>query len=95
MSELTKRLREQLTMSKFTNRAYLYARMDDDRRVAADRIEALEECLRELAAMTAAQAEDEGLWFNAMHASEGYLQQELRKLHAAIENKARALLESR
>ena len=48
MSELTKRLREQLTMSKFTNRAYLYARMDDDRRVAADRIEALEECLREV-----------------------------------------------
>ena len=35
-------------MSKFTNRAYLYARMDDDRRVAADRIDALEECLREL-----------------------------------------------
>ena len=49
MSELTKRLREQLTMSKFTNRAYLYARMDDDRRVAADRIEALEECLLECA----------------------------------------------
>ncbi len=41
------------------------------------------------------QAEDEGLWFNAMHASEGYLQQELRKLHAAIENKARALLEEK
>ena len=66
---------------------------DFDGVVLRRRIDALEECLRELAAMTAAQAEDEGLWFNAMHASEGYLQQELRKLHAAIENKARALLE--
>jgi len=31
------------------------------------------------------QAEDEGLWFQAETASEAYLQQELRKLHAAIE----------
>ncbi len=31
------------------------------------------------------QAEDDGLWFQAEHASEAYLQQELRKLHAAIE----------
>ena len=27
------------------------------------------------------QAEDEGLWFNAITAPEAYLQQELRKLH--------------
>lgn len=31
------------------------------------------------------QAEDEGLWFPNGTASEAYLQQELRKLHAAIE----------
>jgi len=31
------------------------------------------------------QAEDPGLWFVAEHASEAYLQAELRKLHAAIE----------
>lgn len=31
------------------------------------------------------QAEDEALWFIAKSASEAYLQQELRKLHAAIE----------
>ena len=31
------------------------------------------------------QAEDEGLWFNAITASEAYLQQELRRLHAAME----------
>lgn len=33
------------------------------------------------------QAEDEGLWFQAQTASEAYLQQELRRLHAAIEGK--------
>lgn len=31
------------------------------------------------------QAEDEGLWFITQSASEAYLQQELRKLHALIE----------
>ncbi len=31
------------------------------------------------------QAEDEGLWFHAITAPEAYLQQELRRLHAAIE----------
>lgn len=33
-----------------------------------------------------AQAEDEGLWFEAQTAAEAYLQQELRKLHAVIED---------
>ena len=32
-----------------------------------------------------AQAEDKGLWFEAKTAPEAYLQQELRRLHAAIE----------
>lgn len=31
------------------------------------------------------QAEDHGLWFEAEHAPEAYLQQELRKLHSIIE----------
>ena len=31
------------------------------------------------------QAKDDGLWFVAKYASEAYLQQELRKLHALIE----------
>ena len=31
------------------------------------------------------QAEDEGLWFEAVYVSEAYLQQELRRLHATIE----------
>jgi len=32
------------------------------------------------------QAEDDGLWFNARTAAESYIQQELRKLHALIED---------
>lgn len=31
------------------------------------------------------QAHDDGLWFIAEHAAEAYLQQALRRLHAAIE----------
>lgn len=34
------------------------------------------------------QAEDEGLWFKAQTAPEAYLQQELRRLHAAVETSA-------
>ena len=36
--------------------------------------------------MVNSQAEDEGLWFEAQTAPEAYLQQELRKLHALIED---------
>ncbi len=39
----------------------------------------------ELIELVNKQAEDEGLWFIARTAPEAYLQQELRKLHAAIE----------
>lgn len=41
--------------------------------------------LRELAEVVDAQAEDEGLWFFAHTAPEAYQQQELRRLHAAVE----------
>ncbi len=33
-----------------------------------------------------AQSEDDGLWFQAKTAPENYLQQELRKLHSAVES---------
>lgn len=39
----------------------------------------------ELIALVNEQAEDEGLWFVAHTASEAYLQQELRRLHDAVE----------
>lgn len=35
------------------------------------------------------QAEDDGLWFVARTAPEAYLQQELRRLHAAVEGKSK------
>lgn len=41
--------------------------------------------LGNLKAMVAKQAEDDGLWFYHQTAPEAYLQQELRRLHAAIE----------
>jgi len=47
--------------------------------------EAKEKALLELVNQ---QAEDEGLWFDATTAPEAYLQQELRKLHVAIEGKS-------
>jgi len=36
--------------------------------------------------LVAEQAEDEGLWFNAVYITEDYLQRALRKLHRVIEN---------
>jgi len=52
---------------------------------AEERISWLEAENRKLRAMVDRQADDAGLWFMAETAAEGYLQQELRKLHAAIE----------
>ena len=40
----------------------------------------------EVIALVDEQAEDEGLWFQAETMPEAYLQQELRRLHAAIES---------
>ena len=39
-------------------------------------------------ALVAEQANDDGLWFIAETAAEAYLQQELRRLHAVIEEKS-------
>ncbi len=41
--------------------------------------------LGDIQALVDTQAEDEGLWFVAENAAEGYLQAQLRKLHTAIE----------
>ena len=37
------------------------------------------------------QAEDDGLWFKAETCAEAYVQQELRKLHAAVESHLTAI----
>lgn len=41
--------------------------------------------LAEVKQLVAEQAEDECLWFQADNVCEAYLQQELRKLHKAVE----------
>lgn len=41
--------------------------------------------LDDIQAIVNQQAEDGGLWFEAITALEAYLQQELRRLHAAID----------
>jgi hypothetical protein len=48
-------------------------------------LEAANKHIAVLKAAVDAQAEDEGLWFIARTAPEGYLQAELRKLHRLIE----------
>lgn len=48
-------------------------------------IEFLRTRLARLRALVDEQAEDDGLWFIARTAPEAYLQQELRRLHAAVE----------
>lgn len=48
-------------------------------------VKTVESALGRIRALVAAQAEDEGLWFEAETCAEAYLQQELRKLHAAVE----------
>ncbi len=57
----------------------------DERARLRERCEVLEACLRNIREVVDAQAEDDGLWFEAQTAPEGYLQQELRRLHAAVE----------
>jgi hypothetical protein len=41
--------------------------------------------LRKIQKVVDEQAEDEGLWHEASYASEAYIQKELRRLHAIIE----------
>lgn len=59
----------------------LHRRIDQLERELA----AAKEELAKLRQLVAQQAEDDGLWFRAATAPEAYLQQELRRLHAVIE----------
>ena len=45
----------------------------------------MERRLTRIRALVSAQADDDGLWFEAKTAPEAYLQQELRRLHELIE----------
>ena len=50
--------------------------------------EAAYEEIERLLALVNEQAEDEGLWFRAETCAEAYVQQALRRLHAAIEGRS-------
>jgi hypothetical protein len=83
-------------------RALLNDWMSDDilnrlppRGLVSEQIKRIEaEAIEPILALVSEQAEDEGLWFRAETAPEAYLQQELRRLHAAIETGARHVPES-
>lgn len=45
----------------------------------------MDESIERIMEVVAEQAKDEGLWFVAETAPEGYLQHALRRLHAALE----------
>lgn len=55
-----------------------------------DHLEARSRALGRVKKTVDEQAEDEGLWFDAETAPEAYLQQELRKLHQAVEEANKA-----
>lgn len=57
--------------------------------IIAVEAEAREQALERIQAIVNEQAEDEGLWFIAHYLTEAYLQQELRRLHAVIEETTR------
>lgn len=52
---------------------------------SADSLVGMEDSIRKIKGIVAEQAMDYGLWFVAKTAPEAYLQQELRKLHSAID----------
>jgi hypothetical protein len=61
------------------------APVEVDKLVSSGEVERVLQMLADVRALVSEQAADPGLWFEAETAAEGYLQQELRKLHAAIE----------
>lgn len=58
-----------------------------DKEILQARLAGYQDRLAEIRALVDEQAKDDGLWFRAQHASEAYLQQALRKLHAVVEGK--------
>ena len=90
MSEITaawQRDREAYSMLLVRNNVLSAENAEANLRIAEleqenQRLKAL---LKHIRTITDKQAEDEGLWFAAVTAPEAYLQQELRKLHSAIE----------
>ena len=54
--------------------------------IMSDQIKCIRaEVLAPIKTLVDKQADDEGLWYRAQTSAEGYVQQELRKLHVVIE----------
>jgi hypothetical protein len=62
-----------------------FGRWTDRRQAIVERLQAAEHKLSAIRSVVNEQAEDTGLWFDAVYATEAYLQQKLRRLHAVIE----------
>ena len=59
---------------------------EEQKKGAEECMESQNKMMNDIQKLVNEQAEDEGLWFEAETAPEAYLQQELRRLHYAIEN---------
>ena len=59
---------------------------EEQKKGAEECMESQNKMMNDIQKLVNEQAEDEGLWFEAKTAPEAYLQQELRRLHYAIEN---------
>lgn len=57
----------------------------DEKQAEIARREGMIEVLTPLRRMVNTQSEDDGIWFEAKHITEAYLQEQLRVLHRAIE----------
>lgn len=60
--------------------------MSEQRHILLRWVRELETARARILDIVREQAEDEGLWFDAVTVPEGYLQAELRRLHRAIED---------
>ena len=77
-------MKEQPEALRLANSTHLAYRVGWQREAAAElrRLHAQSDALRQI---VDEQAEDEGLWCRAETVMEAYLQQALRRLHAAVE----------
>jgi len=76
MSDVVEQLRELVIRGSTLNHA------------AANRIDKLEAKLKAIRDVVDEQADEEGIWFDAMTAPEAYVQRELRRLHWVVKEES-------
>jgi len=85
--ELKKKLKLQFKLPKQDKRRKAYREKS-----VKQELQTLKDAVSGLLIIVDIQAEDNGVWFRADTAPEGYLQNELRRLHAFIEDKLKTLI---